>query len=209
MGIGQPDRLHWPETQRLTPTRGHHLYRHATIKIGSVLLPFLERHRLAGKQRVNKPLILVARHRAVDIVLAITTIRRFVVARLEPGNIHINTIKMNDRGNRVEKRKVFLTAKIADQLSQRRRGEGASGNDHIVPIDGNFCNLTPGDRHQRIGRQQFTDMRGKAIAVNGKRTTCRHLVDIGSMHNQRIHLAHFLMQDADSIAGRIIRAKRI
>ena len=116
---------------------------------------------------------------------------------------------MNDRGNRVEERKVFLTAKIADQLSERRRGEGASCNDHIVPVDGNFGDLSASDRHQRIGRQQFTDMRGKAIAVNGKRTACRHLVDIGRTHDQRIHLAHFLMQDADSVAGRIIRAKRV
>ena len=116
---------------------------------------------------------------------------------------------MNDRGNRVKEGEILLTAKRANQFSQWRRGEGAGGNDHIIPLCGNLVDLLAGDRHQRIGCQQFADMFCKTITVNSKCATCRYFVKISRAHYQRINLAHFLMQNADSVAGRIIRAKRV
>ncbi|MCY1239343.1 hypothetical protein D9M72_521350 [compost metagenome] len=47
------------------------------------------------------------------------------------------------------------------------------------------------------------------MTIDGERAAGRNLVGIGGLHDQRAGKAHFRMQNADRIAGRIIRAERI
>ena len=59
-------------------------------------------------------------------------------------------------------------------------------------------------RLQRLG-----DRGGKTVAVHRQRPARRQLVGIGSAHHQRLGPAHFLVQQADSIVGPIVRAKGV
>ena len=84
--IGQPDRLHRPEAQRLAAALGHHLDRQAAVEVGRGLLPLLERGLLARQQRVDERLVLRPAHRTVEVVGARAARPRLVVARLLPGD---------------------------------------------------------------------------------------------------------------------------
>src|SRR5262249_9445211 len=70
MRIGEAARLHRPVAQGFRSALGHDLDRQAAIEIGRRCLPFLEVGLLALDQRPDEGLILLAVHRAVDIVLA-------------------------------------------------------------------------------------------------------------------------------------------
>ena len=60
--IGEPDRLHRPPAQRVAAALRHHLDRQAAVEIGG-LLPVVERHAVAGEERVEEGVVL-ARGRA-------------------------------------------------------------------------------------------------------------------------------------------------
>ena len=56
--IGEADRLHRAEAQRLAAALGHHLDRQAAVEVGRVRFPLLERGLVAGEQRVDEGLVL-------------------------------------------------------------------------------------------------------------------------------------------------------
>ena len=58
--IVEPDALHRAVAQRFDAALGHHLDRHAAFEIGRVLLPFLELGLLAGVQRGDEGVVLLA-----------------------------------------------------------------------------------------------------------------------------------------------------
>ena len=58
---------------------------------------------VAGDQRVDEGVILLARQRAIDVVGAGAAGPGLVVARLEPGLVEIDRVAMHDRGDGVEK----------------------------------------------------------------------------------------------------------
>ena len=56
--IGEADRLHGAEAQRLAAALGHHLDGQAAVEVGRGGLPLLERGLLGGEQRVEEGLVL-------------------------------------------------------------------------------------------------------------------------------------------------------
>ena len=132
--IGQPDRLHRPMPQRLAAALGHHLDRQAAVEIGRVGLPVLEVDLFAFEQRVDEGVVLLFRHRAVDVIGAGAAGPDLVVARLEPGHRHVDGIPVHDRRNGIEEGQRAFVGEPADRLRQRRRGEGAGGHDHVAPV---------------------------------------------------------------------------
>ena len=56
--IGEPDRLHRPEAQRVAAALRHHLDRQAAVEIGRRVLPVVERDAVAGEQRVEEGVVL-------------------------------------------------------------------------------------------------------------------------------------------------------
>ena len=101
MRVGQPHRLHRPVAQRLAPALGHDLDRQAAVEIGRAF-PFLELGLVAGDQRVDEGVVLRLVHRAVDVVLAGAAGPDLVVARLEPADVHVDRVEMDDRRDGVE-----------------------------------------------------------------------------------------------------------
>ena len=101
MRVGEADRLHRTVAQGLAAALGHHLDRQAAVEIGRAL-EFAEFGLFRGEQRVDEGLVSLAAHRAVDVVGARAAGPRLVVARLPPGDAHVDRIEMHDRRDRVE-----------------------------------------------------------------------------------------------------------
>ena len=118
--IGQAERLHRPVPQRLRPARRHHLDRQAAVEIGRGGFPFLEAGLVAGDQRLDEGGVLLARHRAVDVVGAGAARARLVVARLEPGDREIDALAMHDRRDGVEEGERVFAGLAADGVRPGR-----------------------------------------------------------------------------------------
>ena len=121
--IGEPDRFHRAVPQRLGAALRHHLDRQAAVEIGRVF-PFVEARLVAGVQRIDEGGILVAVERAVDVVGAGAARARLVVARLEPGDVHVDAVAMDDRRNGVEEGERILAG---EARRARRQGRARSG----------------------------------------------------------------------------------
>ena len=50
---------------------------------------------------------------------------------------------------------------------------------------------------------------GKSVTVNRQSAAGRHLVCVGSAHDERAEPAHFLVQQADGVVLRVVGTKRI
>src|SRR5215475_3692927 len=141
--IDEPDRLHRPEAQSVAPAPRYLFYRQTALEellfiLGHVAhalvrLDFLRRH-----QRVIKPVVLLLRHRTVDVVVA-----SLAVARRPEDDVVIDRFAVDDRRNRVEEIKVALSCQSANRLDQRGRGE-RPGRDHrnvLGPVSVDYRNL--------------------------------------------------------------------
>ncbi len=200
MGVGQPDRLHRPEPQGLATARGHHLDGQATLEVGRVALPVVEFDRVGGQQRVDEGLELCVVQGAVDVVLARAARSGLVVARLEPRDRHVDGLGVNDRGNGVEEGEVVFAGQFQDRLGQCRRGEGARGDDHAIPVGRRQArDLAPCNLDQRVFGQGLGDLLGEPVPIDREGPAGRHLVGVGSRHHEGTEDPHFGMQNADRI----------
>ena len=132
--IGQPERLHRAMPQRLAPALRHHLDRQAAVEIGRGRFPFVEGHRVGFHQCVDEDVVLGAVERAIDVIGAGPARPGLVVARLEPGDRHVDGFAMHDRRDGIEKGERILAARFADRIGKRGRGEGPGRNDDVVPV---------------------------------------------------------------------------
>ena len=65
---------------------------------------------------------------------------------------------------------------VADRLGQRRRGEGAGGDDDVVPVGRRQAGTSPRvDGDQGMGRERRRHGLGKAVAVDRQRAAGGHL----------------------------------
>ena len=182
--IGEPDRLHRPVAQRFAAALGHHLDRQAAVEIGDPL-PVVVLVRLAGKKRIDEGVVFGLVHGAVDVVGAAAAGAGLVVARLEPGDVHVDRIEMDDGRDGIEEGERLLAGEIADGLCQRSGGERAGGDDHTVPVRRRQArDLAAFDGDQWLCGKRRGDGFGEALAVDGQRPAGRHLVRIGGAHDQ-------------------------
>ena len=94
----------------------------------------MEHGLVAGDERVDEGVVLLARERAIDVVGAGAAGPGFVVARLEPGLIEIDRLAMHDRRDGVEKGERVFAGERADGGGEIGRGERAGGDDDAVPF---------------------------------------------------------------------------
>ena len=209
MRIGEAERLHWAVTQRFATALGHHLDRQTAIEIGRRRFEIAELDLLAGEQRIDKRLVLRARERAIDVVGAGACRPRFVVARLEPGDVEIDRLAVHDRREGIEESERGLAGERADRIGERWRGERAGGDDDAVPVRRQGGNFLAADIDERLVRKRRGNGRGKAIAVDGERASRRQLVGIGRAHHQRAKPPHLGVQETDRARRGVVGAERI
>ena len=112
---------------------------------------------------------------------------------------------MDDRGDGVEESEFGLSGQRLHGLRQSWRGEGACRHDDAVPAGGGQgADLFAHDADQRLIFEPAGHLSGKAFAVDGERASRRQLVLVGGGHDQRPGPPHFLVQQADGIAGPIV-----
>ena len=210
VGIGQAARLHRSVTQRFRPALGHDFDRQAAVEVRGRGLPFLEVALLAIQQRADEAVILFAVHRAVDVVLAGAAGSHLVVARLEPGNIHVDALAVDDGRNGVEEGELVFAGQGADGRCERRRRQRPRGDDDIVPVLGRQSrDLAALHRHQRMAQQGVGDIIGEAVAVNRQGAAGRNLVAAGGGHDERAGASHLLVQESDGVLHLVIRAEGV
>jgi len=208
--IGEPDRLHRPEAQGVAAARRHHLDRQAAVEIGGRRLEVAERHRLGGEQRIDERLVPGAIERAVEVVGAGAAGTRLVVARLRPGDRHVDGIAVDDRRDGIEEGEGVGPGEAAHRLGERRRGQRAGGDDDAVPLGGGQAgHLLARDGDQGMSGERRRDGRREGVTVDRQRAAGRHLVGIGGPHDQRSEAAHLGVQQADRIGGGIVGAERV
>ena len=132
--VGEAERLHRPVAQRLAPALRHHLDRQAAVEIGRRRFPVVERDLVAREQCVDEGRVLLARQRAIDVVGAGAAGAGLVVARLKPGDRHVDRVAMHDRRDGIEEGERVFAGEAADDIGERRRGEGAGRDDDAVPV---------------------------------------------------------------------------
>jgi hypothetical protein len=207
--IGQADRLHRTVAQGLAAALGHHLDRQAAVEIGDVL-PLLELGLGAFEQGVDEGLVLGLVHGQVDIGRRVAAGAFLVVARLAPGDVHVDRLDMDDRGDGVEERQLAFARQLQDRVGQGRRGEGAGGHHDAVPVGGrqagDFLAL---DGDQRMGFQAAGDLGREAVAIDGQGAAGGHLVLVGGRHDQAVAAAHLGVQQAHGVELPVVRAERV
>ena len=88
---------------------------------------------------------------------------------------------MHDRRDGVEEGERTLAGQAADRLRERRRGQRAGRDDHIVPILGRQArDLAALERDERMGEDRRLDGFRKAVAVDRERAAGRHLMGVGA-----------------------------
>ena len=209
MRVRQADRLHRPEAQRVGTACRHHFDRQAALEIGR-RFPFVEGGFFAGDQRGDERLVLVAVERTIDVIGAGAARTSLVVARLEPGDRQVDRIPVHDRRDGIEEGERLLAGEFLDRARERRRGEGAGGDDDGIPIlrrqAGDFL---PADLDERVVLQGMGHRRRKAVAVDRERAARRHLVPIARAHHQRAQPPHLLVQQPDRVVLPVVRAERV
>ena len=210
MRVGQTKRFHWTMPQRFVPALCHDFDRQAAIEVRNNLFPFVKGDLLRAEQGVDKGVVLLARKRAIDVVGARSAGSGLVVARLPPGDRHIDAIAVNDGGNRVKESQRVLAGALCDRICEPGRGEGPGCDDHAVPV----CrrerhNLFAPDLDKRMLGERRCDGRREAFAIDGERGSGGHLIGIGAAQDQRAEPAHLLMKKPDRIVLLVVRAQRV
>ena len=96
-------------TEGLATALGHHFDRQATVKVLR-RFPYTEFRLFGLKQCIHEGFVLVSRHWAVDIGLALVFRRALVVARLLPGNGHVHAIRVDDRSYGIKEGQALFAA---------------------------------------------------------------------------------------------------
>ena len=161
--------------------------------------------RFRRQQRIHKRVVLFFRHRAVQIVVTA------VIAGLAEHLVHVQRFRRDNRGSRIVEIQRFQPRQTADGFAQRVAGQRPSRNNHRAIRD--FRDFPADDLHQRMLPQTFRDMPGERLTINSQRTARRNARQIRRFHHQRVHQAHFFLQQADgvrqAIAAQRVRADQL
>ena len=164
--------------QGLDTALGHNFDRQAAIEIGCAF-PLLEFGLAAVKQCLDECTVLFLVHWAVDVVLASAAGADLVVSGLEPADIQVDRIEMDDRRDCVEEGQRVRACCCGNRIRERGCGEGTRCEyDAWSQSRGQAGHFFANNGDERMRLQSRGDRGGKAIAVNRQRTSSRNLVRI-------------------------------
>ncbi len=209
VGVGQADGLHGPVAQGFAAPLGHDLDGQAAVEIGDVL-PVLELGLRPGQQGVDKGLVLVPVHGAVDIGRSVAAGAYLVIAGLAPADVHVHRLQRHDGRNGVEEGQLALAGQVEDCLRQGRRGERAGGDNDAVPRLGRQAgDLAAVQGNVGMGQQPCGHRVGEPVAVDGQGAARRNLMGVAAGHDDRVQPAHLGVQQADCASGPVVGAERV
>ena len=170
----QADGLQRPVAQRVKAAPRHDFNRHAALE-DLRILEAVHLRLFGGGQRLDERGILVALHRAVDIICFAT-----VIAGGEPGPLHVDGLKAHERRRRIKKAHIVRAAEIGlDRRAERVARQRASRDDDRPLRDLGHLALDHGD--VRVRSDLLRHHAGKAVAVDGQRAAGLHAVGFGAL----------------------------
>ena len=162
----------------------------------------------AVEQSLDEGFILFAGHRAVDIVLAVTLRPDLVPARLHPSDIHVDAVLVDNRRDGIEKGQGIFARRCADAFRKSHGGQRTRGDDGqsalgqlIDPLAYNF--------NIRMFGQAFGYAVGEMVPVDRQRRASRQTMLVAFADDDRIQVAHFLVQKTDGIFLGIVGTKTV
>src|SRR3546814_8292521 len=118
--MGETYDLPRSEEEGCGAARGHHLERNTAFEIGRVLFPILEVGLVAVDEALDKGVILLLVHRAVDIILAVADRTDLVPAARHPCDVHVDALAVDDGGDGVEEGERVLARRGAEDRKSPR-----------------------------------------------------------------------------------------
>ena len=129
--VSQTARLEGAVAERIVSAARHDLDGHAALEDVFILKAVYARF-LRGRERLPEGIVLLLRHRAVDVVR-----RPLVVARGEKRRIHVDALKRHERRGGIEKvQRVPVADLFGDGGGERVARQGARGDDDVPLGDG-------------------------------------------------------------------------
>ena len=176
----------------------------AAVKVGRAF-PLLEFRLAAFHERGDEGVVLRLVHRAVDIVLAGSAGPDLVVTRLEPSHVHVDRVEMNDGRDSVEECERVGSGFCRDGFGKGGGCQRPGGDDRLIPVRRwQARHFFAHDGDERMGFEPRRHGVGEAVAVDGKRAACGHLVRVARSHDQRIGQPHLCVQHTHRIGFRIV-----
>src|SRR5207244_7112074 len=153
----------------------------------------VERIELRGKQRGDERLVLLARHRRVEVVGA----GAFAVARLPVELGEVERVGGEDRRDGVVEVQAVAAQEVVDGFEERLRGQRTGGDDQeIVTVEIQcryFIAINPDVRFCGDGSRYLCR---ESLPIDGERVAGRHARRRAATHDQRSEKCHLLLEQA-------------
>ena len=211
--IGEADRLHRSEPQRILPAMRHHFDRQTALE-KFFLVEIMDSGRLGRRERRVEGAILLRRHRTIQIVAgavigsagfrlwALGSRRRIPIPAGGPEHLtHVDRLGKDDRADGVVEVQVLGAHQLHDRLGERFGRQRPGGHDHGIRRrpSRNRRDLFAHERDERVLVNRLRDRARKQLAVDGQRRPGRYARHFGGMHHQRVEPAHLFFQQADGV----------
>ena len=153
---------------------------------------------IGGDQRIEKRVVLLARHRAVEIRSVVTGALHRLLAVPRPSEDEgvVDRISGDDRRDRVVKRQGANSQTPADGLGQLLRGE-RTGGDHTGSRDARDLFAHYAD--SVVGRDARCHRGRKDIAIHCQRAASGDSRAVGCIEDQRAEEPHLGLEQAVSV----------
>ena len=183
--VGQTDRLHGAMTKGLPSALRHHLDRETTVEIGRGGFPLAEVGARAAEQGVDKRLVGLAIHRAVDVRRCVSAGPLLVIPRLPPGDGHVDGVDVKNGRNGVKEMQGVLARSRPDLCGEGVGGQRSGRDDRRAPVLSRpMPRLFPHDLDVRLPLQGGGHVLRERDTVHGQRSPGRNLMEIGCSHDQ-------------------------
>src|SRR6185503_18510876 len=201
VGRGKPHRLHRSVAQRVDAAPRHLLDRQAALEEEGAL-EVMQRQHFGCDEGGDERLVLVARERRVEVVLAAA----LAVARGPEELREVERLGVDDGRDGVVEVEVLGAEQRLQRGGERWRSERAGG-DHRGS-GRHLRHLFAAHLDQRVRGQPLGDQRREAVAVDRQRAARRHRRGAGGGDHQRAEGLHLALEQAGRVL-RLVAAQRV
>ena len=203
-GMSDTHRLHRTEAERILAALGHYFHGHTAFKHGegSIRFKIVQFCFFCVDEGIVKRLVLFLIHGAVDVIRI-----ALAVTGREKGTAHIDGRKIHDGSGSIKEAETALSCQGNDLFGHGVGGKGTGGDHRNLPL-WDLDSFLLHYLNEGAGADLLCDVRSKAKAIHGQRSTGRHAGRIGCLHHKGAHAPQFFLQKAGS-GGHLRIAERI
>ena len=159
-------------------------------------------------KRIDEGLILILRHRAIEIGFLFFFGLALVIARLHPGDVHVYAVGIDNRRDGIKERQTIRASFLGDGFAKFRRGQGARGENPVAFVR-QLINLFKRHGNILMRINLCGDPFGKNLAIHSQSTARWQAMFFRAFHDQTVRGTHFPMQKPHSVLFVIIRTEGV